>query len=189
VIVDTPINLIAGHDYILLAEDHDGSSALVTLKGPGGEVIVTEQAEFDANGVEFRAPYTATYFIEYDDVVSWAWLEPDCRGDLTTLCHLSVNHTRDGVFSWVRDVDTFKVRLNHAYTYVVSLTGHSGSENTKRLRVIDSRGVVLKESFTVVDPPLTTLTFHPPQTGTYYLQGLCGNDDYGFSYTLTLRIK
>jgi hypothetical protein len=188
-IIDTPINLLAGHDYILLAEGFDDAHAPVVLKGPGGETVVTDPSWPDANGVEFRAPYSATYFIEYDDATTDGWLEPDCRGDLTTLCHLSVNHTREGVFQWIRDIDTFAVRLNRAYTYTVSMTGHSYGDNTKTLRVIDNHGVILKKSFTYVEPPLTTLTFHPSQTGTYYIQGLCGADDYGFSYTLTLRIK
>jgi hypothetical protein len=188
-IIDTPINLLAGHDYTFVVAN-DQVSAPITLKGPGGEVVVSLNTSEPANGVEFRAQFTATYFIEYDDALQSFWgISPDCRGDLTTLCHISVNHTKEGIFQWDSDVDAFKVTLNRAYTYVFSMTGHSlNGDNTKTLTLTDSRGTILTQASTINDP-LTTLTFHPSQTGTYYFLGRCGADDYGFHYTLTLRIK
>jgi hypothetical protein len=191
VIVDAPIDLIAGHDYVLVTEAQPLDGSLVILKGPGGEVVVSLVSLTPARGVEFRAPFTATYFIEYDsDVVDYWGVTPDCRGDLTTLCHISVNHTKNGVFEWDSDVDTFKVTLNRAYTYVFSMTGVGASfgDFTKTLTLMDSHGTVLKQASTINDP-LTTLTFHPSRTGTYYFLGRCGADDFGFHYTLTLRIK
>jgi hypothetical protein len=68
VIVDTPINLIAGHDYVLMAETDDMADP-VTLRGPGGEIVVTVPSWSELHGTEFRAPYTATYFIEHDETV------------------------------------------------------------------------------------------------------------------------
>jgi hypothetical protein len=184
-IVDTPINLIAGHDYALMAETDDmGDPA--TLRGPGGEIVATVPSWSELHGTEFRAPYTATYFIERDETVR-ASVVPDCRGDLTTLCHLSVNHTREVDSSWRKDVDAFKVRLNHAYTYVISMTG-SGDDKAGYVRLVDSQGVILKNAFIVISP-LATLTIRPPQTGTYYIQSLCVGDERGSIYTLTLRIK
>jgi hypothetical protein len=190
VIVDTPINLLAGHDYILTAE-HCASpgSPDVALKGPGGDIVVTVSGICDTRGVEFRAQYTATYFIEYDDAGTTAEVAPDCRADLTTLCHLAVNHTKDGDFNWPRDVDAFKVTLNRAYTYVFTLTGFAaGGDNGKLLRVLDKSGVVLKSVYGPYDP-VTTLTFRPSKTDTYYFQGFGAADDEFYRYTLTLRIK
>jgi hypothetical protein len=144
VIVDTPINLIAGHDYALMAETDDMGDP-VALRGPGGEIVATVPSWSELHGTEFRAPYTATYFIEHDETVR-ASVVPDCRGDLTTLCHLSVNHTREVDSSWRSDVDAFKVRLNHAYTYVISMTG-SGDDKSGYVRLVDSQGVILKNAF------------------------------------------
>jgi hypothetical protein len=163
-IVDTPINLIAGHDYALMAETDDmGDPA--TLRGPGGEIVATVPSWSELHGTEFRAPYTATYFIERDETVR-ASVVPDCRGDLTTLCHLSVNHTREVDSSWRKDVD----------------------DKAGYVRLVDSQGVILKNAFIVISP-LATLTIRPPQTGTYYIQSLCVGDERGSIYTLTLRIK
>jgi hypothetical protein len=190
VIIDTPINLIAGHDYVLTAEN-EKSTDLVTLKGPGGEVVVSLVSNEPPPGVEFRAQFTATYFVEYDSEAQIFWgIEPDCRGDLTTLCHISVNHTKNGIFQWDSDVDAFKVTLNRAYTYVFSMTGvgDSADDYSKTLTLTDSRGTVLKQAATI-NEPLTTLTFHPSWTGTYYFLGRNTAEDLGFPYTLTLRIK
>jgi hypothetical protein len=189
-IIDTPIDLIAGHDYILTASNEAGDGVPVTLKGPGGEVVITMGNFYPARGEEFRAQYSATYFVEYDDTPYVGWsLTPDCRGDLATLCHLAVNHTKDGVFQWDSDTDAFKVTLNRAYTYTFSMTGYGGDNDySKTLTLTDSHGIILKQASTINDP-LTTLTFHPSRTGTYYFLGRCGADDFGFSYTLTLRIK
>jgi hypothetical protein len=185
VIIDTPVNLIAGHDYVLIAETDDMADP-ATLRGPGGEIIVTVPSWSEPHGTEFRALYTATYFIEHDETVR-ASVMPDCRGDLTTLCHLSVNHTREGDSSWPTDVDAFKVRLNHAYTYVISMTG-SGDDKAGYVRLVDSQGVILRNAF-IVNGPLATLTIRPPQTGTYLIQSICTGDEQGSTYTLTLRIK
>jgi hypothetical protein len=68
VIVDTPINLIAGHDYALMAETDDMGDP-VALRGPGGEIVATVPSWSELHGTEFRAPYTATYFIEHDETV------------------------------------------------------------------------------------------------------------------------
>lgn len=191
-IVDIPVDLLAGHDYALVAQDFcDNGPSTATLRDPNHVVVATVNVMgfCIGGGEEFRAQYTATYFIEYDDAVELtAEVVPDCRKDLTTLCHLAVNHTKEGAFSWVRDTDTFKVSLNRAYTYVFSMTGHSNEDNSKFMRIIDSHGVVLNEIYTDVDSP-NTLTFHPSRTGTYYFQGQCAADDFGFPYTLTLRIK
>jgi hypothetical protein len=185
VIVDTPINLLAGHDYALMAESDDVSDP-VALRGPSGEIVATVPSWSELHGTEFRAPYTATYFIEHDETVL-ASVVPDCRGDLATLCHLSVNHTREVDSSWRSDVDAFKARLNHAYTYVISMTG-SGDDKSGYVRLVDSRGVILKNAF-IVSNSLATLTIRPPQTGTYYIQSRCVTDELGSTYTLTLRIK
>jgi hypothetical protein len=62
----TPIDLIAGHDYILIADSCEGGD--VILKDPGGKVIIDAFPVCDTGyGRELRAQYTATYFIEYDD--------------------------------------------------------------------------------------------------------------------------
>jgi hypothetical protein len=190
-IVDTPVDLLAGHDYVLVAGDFcDAGPGTAILRGPNHVVVATVSVMglCIAGGEEFRAQYTATYFIEYDDAVVTAEVVPDCRKDLATLCRLAVNHTKEGTFQWYGDTDTFKVSLNRAYTYVFSMTGYSDDDNSRFLRIMDSHGVVLNESYTDNDS-LGTLTFHPSRTGTYYFQGDCAAEDHGFHYTLTLRIR
>jgi hypothetical protein len=188
-IIDAPVDLIAGHDYILVTETLTGSAPSVILKDPEGKVVVTAVTSYPANGVEFRAQYSATYFIEYDSASVSAEVTSDCGGYLATRCRLTVGGVKEGIFQWYFDADAFKVHLTRDQTYTVSMTGHSAGDNTKSLTLMDRHGVVLSEVFTINDP-LTTLTIHPSQTGVYYIQGLCGTVDYtSFTYTLTLEIN
>jgi hypothetical protein len=190
-IVDIPVNLIAGHDYALVVETQL-NRVPVTLKDPSGAVVVTTLGFPDPNGEEFRAQYSATYFIEYDDAVpTLAQIVSDCHGGIDTLCHLAVNHTKARNFEWRRDIDAYRVYLNRAYTYTFSLDrpGYE-SECETDLNIMDTSGVILKNSpFDYNGTCLHTLTFHPLRTGTYYFQALAVPDDEGFDYTLTLRAR
>jgi hypothetical protein len=183
----TPIDLIAGHDYILIADSCEGGD--VILKDPGGKVIIDAFPVCDTGyGRELRAQYTATYFIEYDDAEVSAKVVPDCRGDTTTLCHLAVNHTKHARFEWMRDVDTWAVYLNshYTYTFTADLVGES-MDDTKCLMLLDKLGNVMYTSD--IATGLVTLSVHPSRTGTYYIRANDGSDESSYDYTLTLRAK
>jgi hypothetical protein len=191
VIVDTPVNLIAGHDYLLWVEDvcgDDLGSRDASLKDPGGNTVITVTGFCDATGGEFRAKYTATYFIEYDDIEVSVKVIPDCSKDITTHCHIAVNHTKFSRFDWVGDIDMRSVYLNSHYGYTFTLdAGPEPPDDTKGLVLLDKSGRTLATSEFTTD--LVTLPFHPPRTGTYYIGAYNGSDESAYDYTLTLRIK
>src|SRR5689334_1015450 len=99
---DTPGDLLAGHDYMLSANANEnlGTAELVA---PGGAVVASVQVtnSDDQPGDEFRAAYSATYTLRTvpSDASLYSRVLPDCRGSTATLCHISVNHTRQGGFS------------------------------------------------------------------------------------------
>src|SRR4051794_38414644 len=93
-----PVNLVKGNDYIFYREG-DGYAGKVELVNPLGitTIDISGSAEF-GGGQEFRAAYTATYFIRLtpteesaDSGLTPAWLDTDCRADTKTKCSLPLN--------------------------------------------------------------------------------------------------
>jgi hypothetical protein len=183
--VDTPVNLLAGHDYILddcsgPCGGDGGGPVIVTLTDPTGKVVISRQEFTDGepNGEEFRAQYTATYFLHVTD--GDAWIDPDCAGNLTTYCHLS-NHTHKGLFSNDSDRDWLTVKLIAGKKYTITYTGEPALDLTLR----DKAGKALTHW---VEPYPPSVTYRPTRSGLYYLdvyEGWVGG--VRELYTITLK--
>jgi hypothetical protein len=186
--VDIPVNLIAGHDYVFdycSAPCGSGSDApiITTLTDPTGRVIISRQAWTDGEvtGEEFRAQYSATYFIHVTD--GEAWIDPDCAGNLTTYCHLSINHTHKGLFSNDIDRDWLAVKLIAGRKYTIIYTGAPALDLTMR----DKAGKALAH-WSEPYPP--SVTYRPSKSGLYYLDVFEGWTGSIYDpYTITLRIR
>jgi hypothetical protein len=184
--VDTSVNLLAGHDYILddcssPCGDNRGGPVTVTLTDPTGKVIISRQEDTggDPNGEEFRAQYSATYLIHVSD--GEAWIDPDCAGNLTTYCHLSINHTHKGLFSNDFDSDWLALKLIAGRKYTITYTGAPIPDLTMR----DKAGKALAHW---VEPYPPSVTYRPSKSALYYLDVSQGWSGHVYDpYTITLK--
>src|SRR3954468_15127269 len=124
----------------------DGYAGKIELVNPLGitTIDISGLAEFGF-GQEFRAAYTATYYIRLtpteesnDFGLTPAWLDTDCRGDTKTKCSLALNKTVSGVRSVGREPDEYGTTLGAAGTS--RLTCPAGYA---RLDISDRNGRVL----------------------------------------------
>jgi hypothetical protein len=185
-LADTPVSLKAGQDYMLAIDSGDiGGTASVT--DPAGRTVASVQGyPFSSQGTEFRARFTAVYFVRASppgaDVTTT--VTPDCRNGPATLCHLALNHTKHSRFDSGTDGDWWRLSLRAGRLYRISYASASGSIVELR----DARGRIVP-GYGKGDGT-GTFAFRPRTSGAYFLVLANGCDSGcgdGLDYTIGLR--
>jgi hypothetical protein len=179
-------DLVAGQDYSLIGSSQADDT--VDLLDPGGVVV----ASLATNGgmgraQEFRARYTARYFIrDHDPTAGYSGgILYDCRGDAQTGCHISINHTRDGLLDWAFDNDWYAIKLVGGWTYTITVGQGAANDQlggTPYASVVDTHG---RESAGQADP-WTPLSYRAAASGTYFIQMTNDSEDFSARYTVSV---
>src|SRR3954447_7173518 len=164
-----PVDLLQSHDYLLTATTRWTTGRATLLAPDHATVVVSIPAYPDGDGVEFRTPASATYWLRSEagpddpadvpDAAVW----PDCPVRLTTPCHLALNHSKLVHLSWAGDGDSFRVRLNAGRRYRFDM---QGDEVVPPL--LDLRGRELATTSEIQGQG--ALLFRPRTTGDYVLR-------------------
>src|SRR4051794_23378247 len=124
----TPVSLTAGRDYAFTAWNISETEKLTLTDPTGAVVALMGNTNADWQQEEFRARYTATYFITIpDDNDGSAFVQLDCAGRLNTQCNIALNHTKHSVYNAHNDVDDWRAKLVAGNTYNVSVSGQVGT--------------------------------------------------------------
>ena len=177
------VDLLAGQSYVLVADNNGlGGYPTVTLKDFSGHIVTSLIGWDDGNGVEFKATYTATYFLysDQDQDNTNAAVYPDCPVTLATPCHLALNHTKMVSLSWRLDGDSFRVRLNAGRRYRFDV---QGDEVVPTL--LDLRGRKLATTLEIQGQG--ALLFRPRTTGDYVLR--LQNTSYEQSHNVVVSLR
>jgi hypothetical protein len=180
-----PLMLMAGQDYALVVYNEEDT--LTTVTDPGGTVVASMGSSFsDWLQVNFRAQYSATYYLSVPDTAI-AEVDPDCGPSTTTLCHLAVNHTKqDAVLNSSNDIDVYRLKLIAGYSYVLTVSNDRPNRvEGLTMDVMNASGHSLTSLFTTSGAGV--LTFKPKSSGTYYARLVNGDDTMGGYYTLGLK--
>src|SRR5689334_12684815 len=104
--VSCPVNLVKGQDYDIVSEydcyDPDGTAALVNPAG------VTTIGPSTLLSREFRAAYTARYYIKITGDDYLANLFTDCQGSTKTQCSINLGKKISGYDTAFADTDWYR---------------------------------------------------------------------------------
>jgi hypothetical protein len=178
----TPVLLVAGQDYALVSWNITPDP--ITVTDPGGRVVATMgNTETDWLQADFRAQYSATYYVSVPDDAE-GYVQPDCATSTLTLCHLAVNHSKSTLYNSANDTDTFRLKLSRGYVYVFSFTGDI--DGTAELLDVNGRSV---QPYHFLPLMTGTVQYKAVASGTYYLRLANWDDSYGGHYTVHLGLK
>lgn len=175
------VTLAAGTDY---AVSSGGSFGLdIKLRDAAGRVLASaHDGYYEDGGLEFRAPRSGTYFVEYKDTPSpdsgaypgsyRARVMSDCRGDRTTKCVLRPGRPQTRQTAWYADRDWFRVALTKGVTYTVT----TDDPSYNNVHIVDADNTELAAA---------GQAFRPGATGTYFVR-VSTEDDYGRTYSVEL---
>jgi hypothetical protein len=186
------VKLLARHDYAIAGQgpDDDGAPALA-IRGSGGGILASRQiGSGELDGLEFRAPYTGTFFVEMRAAgpgTYYVGVSHDCQAGPATACLLRIGETRRAAFAFYQDSDWLKMQLTGGSSYDLSFASDAGRA-AHCLAVRDASGAVLLASQCAADVGSPVVAhFTPTTSGTYFAEVVEQDEDVtvaGYSVSL-----
>jgi hypothetical protein len=178
----TSVELEAGRDYALVGISDQLDT--LDLLDPGGRAVATVATDGDLNeGREFRARYTARYFVRDRVPGAGAWWEvaPDCRGDARTRCRVKVDHPQTGHLPWANDQDWRAIKLLAGRTYTAFPAGSPNS----CARFVSATGRNLSGDACEPDG----ISYRASKAGVAYLVVYDSSLDEAVDYSVVVRVR
>lgn len=194
------VTLVKDQFYAVRLFLGDGDAYRLNVRDKTGKPLVGHDGDNEAaTGVEFRAAYAGTYFIElkvtgddtHTDYCGIA-IAKDCANDLATQCKLQPGVAAKGTQFSERDDDYWKFPVVGGKQYRATITQKDPNDlgEDQQVAILNNHGGILSSCITAQIGAVDTCTTPPIKalgTGFYFVKVLENYSTAPGSYTITVK--